>query len=262
MCTSCPLIWIFIDYWQSHALQFTRSHACIYFMMNGANNWFLLNWIHVYCLLSAFLYACTYFYQWTLTASFWLHPPRTLERQPMQFESCLWPRPKGIWRMFLPTNKPFRSLASVVELGELLRQRTATQMVKDVGLLNLQDLFLIYLRMLRVMQKYVFCSTDCAFPLFFLLHLSLTDAILLSCSSGERLGCRHSLHISHPGKPSSKAEASDVPCSWKNQPWVLACRYWWACIAVYHAQFITSLLQLTCHRPAILSWLCLRRKNL
>lgn len=159
----------------------------------------------------------------------------------MQFESCLWPRPKVIWRMFLPTNKPFRSLASVVELGELLRQRTATQMVKDVGLLNLQDLFLIYLRMLRVMQKYVLCSTDCAFPLFFLLHLSLTDAILLSCSSGERLGCRHSLHISHPGKPSSKAEASDVPCSWKNQPWVLACRYWWACIAVYHAQFVTYL---------------------
>lgn len=98
--------------------------------------------------------------------------------------------------MFLPTNKPFPLLASVVELGELLRQRTATQMVKDAGLLNLQDLFLIYLRMLRVMQKYVFCSTDLALPLF-LLHLSLTDVILLSCAPQVKGLDVDTLYISH-----------------------------------------------------------------
>ncbi|GMP34106.1 hypothetical protein CsSME_00007124 [Camellia sinensis var. sinensis] len=68
----------------------------------------------------------------------------------MQFENCLCPRPKAIWRMFLPTNKPFRSLASAAVLGELLRQRTDIQMDKDVGQSNLRDIFWIYLRMLRV----------------------------------------------------------------------------------------------------------------
>ena len=34
---------------------------------------------------------------------------------------------------------------------------------------------------------------------------------------GERSGCGFSAHISHPGEPSPKTEAPDLPCSWKNQ---------------------------------------------
>lgn len=37
-------------------------------------------------------------------------------------------------------------------------------------------------------------------------------------SVGERLGRGFTLHISHPGQPSTKAEASHIPCPWENQP--------------------------------------------
>lgn len=46
--------------------------------------------------------------------------------------------------MFWFTNKQSHFVASVVELDEQLRQKTATQMDKDVGQLNLQNLFWTY----------------------------------------------------------------------------------------------------------------------
>lgn len=85
---------------------------------------------------------------------------RTQGKLHMLSESCHWPRPRGTQRMCLPTNRPFLSVASVVVLDELLRQRTGIPMVKDVGLSNLQSLFQICLRMLRAMLKYVFLSVS------------------------------------------------------------------------------------------------------
>ena len=64
---------------------------------------------------------------------------RTQGRLLMPLGSCLWPRPKGIWRMFWLTSKPYHSPASVEALDELLRQRTGIQMGKDDGLSNLLD---------------------------------------------------------------------------------------------------------------------------
>ena len=141
---------------------------------------------------------------------------RTLVRPPMLSVSCIWPRLKGIWRMFLPTNKPFHSNASAVELGALLRQRTAILMDKDAGLSNLQNLFWIYSRMLRAMQMYVhFNCLSCYFLLYhYLLNHFYFDVNIFF--PVERLGCGFSLRISHPGKPSSEAKAPHIPCSWKN----------------------------------------------
>lgn len=69
--------------------------------------------------------------------------------------SYLWSRLRGIWKMLWPTNRLYPSLASVVVLDVLLRQRTGIQMAKDAGQSNLQSSFSICLRMPRVMLKYV-----------------------------------------------------------------------------------------------------------
>lgn len=66
--------------------------------------------------------------------------------------------------MFWPISKPFPSGGFVEELGELHKLRIAIQMDKDAGLLNLHSLFWIYLRMLRVMLRFVFFSCKFSYP--------------------------------------------------------------------------------------------------
>lgn len=80
---------------------------------------------------------------------------RTQEKLPMPSGNCLWRRPRGIWRMLWPINRPFPSHDSAVVLDVLLRQRTGIQMDKDDGLSNQQSSFLTCSRMLRVMLRYV-----------------------------------------------------------------------------------------------------------
>lgn len=66
---------------------------------------------------------------------------RTQERQPMPSGGCLWPRLRGIWRMFWLINRPFLSHASAVVLDVLPRQRIGIQMDKDAGPSNLLSSF-------------------------------------------------------------------------------------------------------------------------
>lgn len=65
-----------------------------------------------------------------------------------------WLRPNGAWRMSWNTSKIFHLLAFVEELGELFRPKIDILMDRGVGLKNLKSLFLIYLKMLRVMLKW------------------------------------------------------------------------------------------------------------
>ncbi|GFQ03749.1 60S ribosomal protein l17-2 [Phtheirospermum japonicum] len=55
--------------------------------------------------------------------------------------------------MYLPTSRPFLSLASVEVWAELLKQRTDIQMDRVDGLSSLPSSSWVCLRMLRVMLR-------------------------------------------------------------------------------------------------------------
>ncbi|GFQ04749.1 60S ribosomal protein l17-1 [Phtheirospermum japonicum] len=71
----------------------------------------------------------------------------------MLLGSFLSPRRKVVWRMYLPTSRPFLSLAFVEVWAELLRQRTNIQMDRVDGLSSLPSSSWVCLRMLRVMLR-------------------------------------------------------------------------------------------------------------
>ncbi|KAK7364765.1 hypothetical protein VNO80_13507 [Phaseolus coccineus] len=58
-------------------------------------------------------------------------------------ESCPWLRLEGAWKMFLPTNRPFRSDVFVMVMEGQPKQRVDTLMAKEGGLSNQQNSSLI-----------------------------------------------------------------------------------------------------------------------
>ncbi|RVW52612.1 60S ribosomal protein L17-2 [Vitis vinifera] len=93
--------------------------------------------------------------------------------------------------MFLPTNKPFHSNASAVELGRTAQAKNRHS--NGQGRWPVKS------------AKFI---------------LDLLKNAESNADVFERLGCGFSLRISHPGKPSSEAKAPHIPCSWKNNPYM------------------------------------------
>lgn len=67
-------------------------------------------------------------------------------------------------------------------------------------------------------------NAEVCIPILFFFGLVLSVLPLLrtfvgsTYSVGERFGRGFTSHISHPGQPSTEAEASHIPCPWENQP--------------------------------------------